>query len=91
MIAKHTPLIYLFYDPAMKQISGKNGKFVSYEEFLKDPPIRQEDIYPTDRSHAIKDPPEVAGDPGPTPKCINHRVYICDGTLCYLKQPLTTC
>jgi len=85
------PLIVLFYDPATRQLSGRNGEFVSCEEFFSNPPMLQEDLFPDDPQRLIDDPTPILAAASPTRKCINGKVHICNGTSCYLKLPQQSC
>jgi hypothetical protein len=83
MARKSKELIVLFYDPGTRMVWGKGGKFVSLEEFVKYPPVTQNEVTPPKQSESIPDPPDVEPEPGPVLKCINGKEHLCYLDRCY--------
>ena len=76
-------LIAVLYDTRTKRLLGRDGKFVSVEEFLRYPPERQADLVPREGTPSVDDPKDVEGDPGPVRKCINGKEHWCYLNQCY--------
>ena len=68
-------LILVVYDTKARRVLGKGGKFMTWEDFDRDPPFRQKDIVPG--GGTVEDP-----DPGLTVKCINGIKHYCVGMTC---------
>jgi hypothetical protein len=83
MYRKSKQMIVFYYDSDTRRVWGKAGKFVSLEEWYKNPPTRQEDTIPPTDAPSKPDNPDVPGDPGPEIKCIDGNEFVCYQNRCY--------
>ena len=92
----HTKLFTL-YNPRTRKVLGKGARWVTPEEFHRNPPQSTEDFRPDDNDRKPVDPsqPGHTGDPGPHPACINGLVHVCwtfgGVDICFLCEPQETC
>jgi len=70
-------ILAVLYDSDRRLLLGVGGKWVTCAEFEKHPPKRPEDLVPSEATRIEE------SDPGPTYKCINHVLYVCDNNRCY--------
>jgi hypothetical protein len=71
-------MITVLYDAATGKLLGRGAQWYTIREFADNAPKKPEDIIPSQQKPTESDP-----DPGPTYKCINGVLHVCNGTVCY--------
>jgi hypothetical protein len=74
---KSPGFIVVLYDLKSRKFLGKGGRWVSCEEFQKDPPETPEDVEPTQQTDSTTDT-----DIGPEYRCIDGVLHVCSGGRC---------
>jgi hypothetical protein len=80
MPTRESAFITVLYSLKTRQFLGKGGKWMSCDEFQKNPPQKPDDIVPVDPDPGTQT--STGPDPGPRYVCIEGTLHICYGNRC---------